>query len=108
MPLVTLFSCTPSCRPFSKGNEVWTHRARAEVLADLYNALHYVRKHRPERVVIENVTSPCVVAGIGTIVGLLSDYDFVRHELCPYVNFGIPTRRLRSYWVGVLKPRPSP
>ena len=107
LPPVTLFGCTPSCRPFSKGNEAWTHRARAEVLADLHNALHYVRKHRPERVVIENVTSPCVVAGIGTIVGLLSDYDFVRHELCPYVNFGIPTRRLRSYWVGVLKPRPS-
>ena len=41
-----------------------------------------------------------VVTGIGTILGMLADYDFVRHELCPFRHFGIPTRRLRSYWIG--------
>ena len=108
LPRVDLFSCTPPCKPFSKGNEAWTHQARAEVLADLHTSLHYVRTHRPARVVIENVTSPCVVAGIGTIVGALKGYDFVRHELCPFVHFGIPTRRLRSYWVGRLRAAAAP
>ena len=46
------------------------------------------------------VTSPCVVAGIGIILGSLADYEFVRYELCPFVHFGISTRRLPSYWVG--------
>lgn len=100
LPPVTIFSCTPSCKPFSPGNEAWTHQARAEVLADFHLALKYVRRHKPARVIVENVTSTCVVAGIGTILGSLADYDFVRYELCPYVHFGIPTRRLRSYWVG--------
>ena len=108
LPPVDLFSCTPSCKPFSKANEAWTHQARAEVLADLHTALHYVRTHRPARVIIENVTSPCVVAGVGTIVGALKDYDFIRYELCPFVHFGIPTRRLRSYWVGALRVVPTP
>ena len=58
--------------------------------------------------IIENVTSPCVVAGVGTIVGALKDYDFIRYELCPFVHFGIPTRRLRSYWVGALRVVPTP
>ena len=70
------------------------------MLADFHLALKYVRLHKPARVIVENVTSTCVVAGIGTILGSLADYDFVRYELCPYVHFGIPTRRLRSYWVG--------
>ena len=43
------------------------------------------------------------VAGIGTIVGALKEYDFARYQLCPFVHFGIPTRRLRSYLVGTLK-----
>ena len=100
MPHVHLFSCTPPCKPFSKGNEAWTHQARAEALADFHLAMNYVRNLKPDRVVIENVTSPCVVTGIGTILGMLTDYDFVRHELCPFLHFGIPTRRLRSYWIG--------
>ena len=108
LPQVDVFSCTPPCKPFSKGNEAWTHQARAEVLADLHTSLHYVRTHKPARVIIENVTSPCVVAGVGTIVGALKDYDFVRYELCPFVHFGIPTRRLRSYWVGVRKATLAP
>ena len=100
LPHVTLFSCTPPCKPFSKGNEAWTHRARAEALADFHLAINYVRHLRPDRVIVENVTSPCVVAGIGTILGALTGYDFARYELCPFLHFGIPTRRLRSYWVG--------
>ena len=100
MPHVHIFSCTPPCKPFSKGNEAWTHQARAEALADFHLAMNYVRNLKPDRVVIENVTSPCVVTGIGTILGMLTDYDFVRHELCPFRHFGIPTRRLRSYWIG--------
>ena len=62
--------------------------------------MNYVRNLKPDRVIIENVTAPCVVTGIGTILGMLTDYDFVRHELCPFLHFGIPTRRLRSYWIG--------
>ena len=100
LPRVNLFSCTPPCKPFSKGNEAWTHQARAEALADFHLAMNYVRNLKPDRVIIENVTAPCVVTGIGTILGMLTDYDFVRHELCPFLHFGIPTRRLRSYWIG--------
>ena len=37
------------------------------------------------------------------MVGQLSDYDFERHDLCPSRDFGIPTRRRRTYWVGKLK-----
>ena len=48
-------------------------------------------------------TTEDVLVGIDTMVGQLSDYDFERHELCPSRDFGIPTRRRRSYWVGKLK-----
>ena len=103
LPRVTLFSCTPSCKPFSEVNPAWTHRDRAAVLADLHCALNYVRTHKPHRVVIENLTTEAVLVGIDTMVGQLSEYDFERHELCPSRDFGIPTRRRRSYWVGKLK-----
>ena len=46
-----------------------------------------------------------MVTGIDTIVGQLSDYDFERYERCPFRDFGISTRCLRSYWVGKLKKR---
>ena len=46
-----------------------------------------------------------VTVGIDTMVGQLSDYEFERHDLCPFRDFGIPTRRRRSYWVGRLKAR---
>ena len=105
LPRVSLFSCTPSCKPFSESNPRWTHRERAAVLADLHSALHYVRTRRPDRVVLENLTTEDVVVGIDTMVGQLSDYEFERHDLCPFRDFGIPTRRRRSYWVGRLKVR---
>ena len=85
-------------------NPAWTHRDRAAVLADLHCALNYVRARKPLRVVIENLTTEDVLVGIDTcMVGQLSDYDFERHDLCPSRDFGIPTRRRRSYWVGKLK-----
>ena len=65
--------------------------------------LNYVRTHKPHRVVIENLTTEAVLVGIDTMVGQLSDYDFERHDLCPSRDFGIPTRRRCSYWVGKLK-----
>ena len=105
LPRVALFSCTPSCKPFSESNPRWTHRERAAVLADLHSALHYVRTHKPDRVILENLTAEDAVIGIDTMVGQLSDYEFERHDLCPFRDFGIPTRRRRSYWVGKLKAR---
>ena len=81
----------------------WTHRDRAVVLADLHCALNYVRMHKPHRAIIENLTTEDVLVGIDTMVGQLSDYDFELHDLCPFRDFGIPTRRRRSYWVGELK-----
>ena len=103
LPRVTLFSCTPSCKPFSEVNPAWTHRDRAAVLADLHCALNYVRTHKPHRVVIENLTTKDVLVGIDTMVGQLKEYNFERHELCPSRDFGIPTRRRRTYWVGRLR-----
>ena len=61
LPRVSLFSCTPSCKPFSESNPRWTHQERAAVLADLHSALHYVRTHKPDRVVLENLTTEDVV-----------------------------------------------
>ena len=75
------------------------------MLADLHSALHYVRTHKTDRVVLENLTTEDVVIGIDTMVGQLSDYEFERHDLCPFRDFGIPTRRWRSCWVGKLKAR---
>ena len=75
------------------------------MLSDLHRALHYVRTHKPDRVVLENLTTEDVVIGIDTMVGQLLDYEFERHNLCPFRDFGIPTQRRRSYWVGRLKAR---
>ena len=63
----------------------------AVVLADLHSALHYVRTHKPDRVVLENLTTEDVTIGIDTMVGQLSDYEFERQDLCPFRDFGIPT-----------------
>ena len=73
-------------------------------LFDLHSALQYVRTHKPDRVVLENLTTEDVTIGIDTMVGQLSDYEFERHDLCPFFrDFGTPARRRRSYWVGRLK-----
>ena len=103
LPRVDLFVCTPECKSFSRNNSNASRSEQATSLDDLHCALHYVRRYKPLRVIVENVTTPAVVTSVGSILGDLAGYDFVRHELCPHLHFQVPTSRLRSYWVGVLR-----
>ena len=103
LPRVDLLVLTPCCRAFSPRNHKRKRRDQAKTLAELHAALKHARARRPGRIIIENVPSRAVTTAINAIAGDLREYEWSKITLCPYEHFGLPSRRKRRYWIGVLK-----
>ena len=48
----------------------------------------------------ENVDEVEIVAAISGLLGRIPGYRWERMVVCPFVNYGEPVRRRRSFWVG--------
>ena len=49
---------------------------------------------------VENVDEVEIVAAISGLLGRIPGYRWERMVVCPFVNYGEPVRRRRSFWVG--------
>ena len=49
---------------------------------------------------VENVDEAEVVVAISSLLGRIPGYRWERMVVCPFVNYGEPVRRRRSFWVG--------
>ena len=99
---VDLLLITPDCRNFSKRNHERSRELQADDLAVFHGALRYAAAQRPTYVLVENVSEHCVTVPISSMVGAVKTHAWELVVLCPWENFGIPTRRKRAYWLGRL------
>jgi len=70
-------------------------------LADIDASLGYVRRQKPRAVILENVATAWVVAGVTDLVGRIKGYQWRTARLDPRESMGLPVSRVRQYWVGV-------
>ena len=103
LPHVDILVLTMCCRAFSPRNHKRSRTEQAKSLAELHGAIRHALKTRPKRIILENLTTKTVTTAINTILGAVKEYVWERWALCPYKHFGLPSRRLRHYWVGRLR-----
>ena len=84
----------------SKRNHKSTRKRKAEELAKVRRSFRYISRARPRAVVVENVDEAEVVVAISSLLGRIPGYRWERMVVCPFVNYGEPVRRRRSFWVG--------
>ena len=63
----------------------------------------YVRAARARVVVLENVDEPDAVSAITQSLSTISAYFWRTQALSPETHAGLPTRRERRFFVGVLR-----
>ena len=104
MESVDLYVCGFPCQPFSKlGARMGFDDPRGVVF---FGCLKYIRYHRPQFVVLENVKTLLTIDESRTwnrIISLLRDipdYNF-SHSVLDTKDFGVPQSRRRLYIVGV-------
>ena len=97
---VDLYVATPECRHHSKRNHKSTRKRKAAELAKVRRSFRYISRARPRAVVVENVDEAEVVVAISSLLGRIPGYRWERMVVCPFVNYGEPVRRRRSFWVG--------
>ena len=97
---VDLYVATPECRHHSARNHKSTRKKKAAELVKVRRSFRYICRARPRAVVVENVDEVEVVAAISSLLGRIPGYRWERMVVCPFVNYGEPVRRRRSFWVG--------
>ena len=101
---VDLFVLSPECNSFSRRR----HGRDAEIMAggaaDAARVMPFVTSAKAKVVVIENVDEPDAVASIATMLADARAYFWRSQALDPATHAGVPARRERRFFIGILKP----
>ena len=101
---VDLFVLSPECNSFSRRRHGRDAEIMAEGAADAARVMPFVTSAKAKVVVIENVDEPDAVASIATMLADARAYFWRSQALDPATHAGVPARRERRFFIGILKP----
>ena len=100
IPKYSLLCAGFPCQPFSKANMVGSAKSNEKRMV-VFELIKFVRYHRPNIILLENVPSLSKEV-IENLQSSLKHYHFVSEVLSPH-QFGIPQKRERLYLVFTLE-----
>ena len=99
---VDLFVLSPECKAFSRRR----HGRNASIIAGgAASAAHtfaFILQSKAKVVIVENVDEPDATACIATILASAKAYSWRSQALDPAEHAGVPARRRRRFFVGIL------
>jgi hypothetical protein len=98
-----LFVLSPECNAFSRRRHDRDAGVIAGGAADAGRVMAFVMAAKAKVVVIENVDEPDAVASISTMLADATAYFWRSQALDPSTHAGVPARRERRFFIGVLR-----
>ena len=98
-----LFVLSPECNAFSRRRHGRDAGVIAGGAADAAYVMPFVMAAKAKVVVLENVDEPDAVASISTMLQDASAYFWRSQALDPSTHAGVPARRERRFFIGILR-----
>ena len=98
-----LFVLSPECNAFSRRRHGRDAGVIAGGAADAARVMPFVMAAKAKVVVLENVDEPDAVASISTMLQDASAYFWRSQALDPSTHAGVPARRERRFFIGILR-----
>jgi hypothetical protein len=98
-----LFVLSPECNAFSRRRHGRDAGVIAGGAADAAHVMPFVMAAKAKVVVLENVDEPDAVASISTMLQDASAYFWRSQALDPSTHAGVPARRERRFFIGILR-----
>ena len=98
-----LFVLSPECNAFSRRRHGRDASVIAGGAAAAAHTMPFMQAAKAKVVVIENVDEPDATAAISTILSDARAYFWRSQTLDPTTHAGVPARRERRFFVGVLR-----